>query len=88
VENMRGLPLTVSAADVIAELTANGVGSEKLGGKLGGTKGIDVFFRVPQDKITGVILVLVVRWSWCLALCAEGALEVVRNGTDGSEVFI
>lgn len=35
VEDMLGLQLTVGAADVITELTADGVGSKKLWGEFG-----------------------------------------------------
>ena len=73
---------------IVSQLIANDVGSKELRGELGRAKRVDILFGVPENKITVLILVLLGRWRWSLALRAEGALEVVRNRTDGGEVLI
>jgi hypothetical protein len=69
--------VAMDTVHIVSELTADGVGSKELRGELGRSKRVDILFGVPEDKITVLILVLLGRWRWSLALRAEGTLEVV-----------
>ena len=49
---------------------------------------MDVLFRVPQDHVTRLVLVLVALRSWCLALLTDGHLEVGSYGAHGGQVVV